>query len=248
MDRYLSSHFLNRVEDSLNKLNFLNNDFKIEVDWNSEEDYAILNVRYIYIDEYYFTGFIMDGGQKFQANIVPGNIVRLQQFGILTQHQFFNTIREWLSNIRNEITAGPIARQLDEQDNILKDFQQKIHQMDEKMDSFFSRTEGDELKRKLDELEHNFVQHLEQNEETSSQEIRKLQDEIETLKQQVDALTKKNWFLSFSTRLYLWYQRNPMAARQLAGASRQFLPEEAQTLVSDEVLDQLLLPQETGSK
>lgn len=245
MNTYLSTHFLNKIEEALNQYGFLNNDFIMETTKN--EEFVTLKITYLYISNFYFLGTIYNGGNQFQAQIAPGGVMREEEYNSMKQSQFFTLIRDWLSNIKNELSAGPIARKMEEHDEILKGFHQKIYDMDKEMDGFFSKTEGEELKKRLDEFENIYVSRLEEIENASNTEIRKLKSEIESLRQQVDGLSKRNWFLSFSTRLYMWYQRNPIAARQLAGASRQFLPEEAQTLVSDEVLDQLMLPQETNS-
>jgi hypothetical protein len=69
---------------------------------------------------------------------------------------------------------------------------------------------------------------------------------MDILKTQIGALTKKNWLLSLSTKVYLWGKRNPVTVRRLGGFTRELLPQEVKDAVPEEALDQLLpVPAET---
>ncbi|MGE7673226.1 hypothetical protein ACQKMV_06515 [Lysinibacillus sp. NPDC094403] len=117
--------------------------------------------------------------------------------------------------------------------------------MGDEGDKYFSKEEGEELQNKLSELEEllkdSIIERNDSNNK-SEKEIFELHSEINALKEHLEVLNRKNWFLSFSTRLFNWFKRNPELTKRLAGFSREMLPQEAKDIVSQEALDQLLPP------
>lgn len=172
----------------------------------------------------------------------PGTVtLEVNKYG-LEKNQFMNYIRVWLKNTYSEMTKTPIERKVKEHDEILKSWQEKIHSMGEEGDSFFTKKEGEELRNKLNELEELLENGIIQNDESIQRDLDKLHSEVNTLREHLQVLTKKNWFLSFSVRLFTWIKRNPDMTRRVAGFSRELLPEDVKDIVSQEALDQLLPP------
>jgi hypothetical protein len=102
-----------------------------------------------------------------------------------------------------------------------------------------------EIRDRLDKLEEYLkesVTEKAENENKLKQELTALHSEIETLKTHLVLLSRKNWCVSLSTRVYNSDKLNPLLARQFAGFTREMLPQEAKDVVSQEALDQLLLP------
>ena len=240
---YLTSTFSQEIEGKLNTQYFLSEDFNIKT--QNYSNYVLLTITYIYIQEYEFTGYVYKDEEKFSIKFSPGTITLTVVRNDLSKHLFMHSIGEWLNNIYTEMAKTPIARQVNDQAEMLKSFQEKIHSMGVEGEDYFTKEEGEELRQKLGELEEllkNSVIEKAENNSLKENELRKLKSEIEVLKNHLEVLNRKNWFLSFSARLFNWFRRNPELARKLAGFSREMLPQEAKDIVSQEALDQLLPP------
>gem|GEM_PF-3424773 len=240
---YLTASFTQEIEKELNSKYFLAEDFNLET--TNHQNYVTLIIKYIYLPQYRFEGVIFRDEEKFSAQFSPGTITISVRKDNLTKYNFLTSIREWLHNIFNEITKTPLARQVRDQEELLNKFKEKIYSMGKEGNNLFSKEEGEELRNKLNELEGIIKESIIQtklNDETQDQELDRLKLEVDTLKAHLEVLSKKNWFLSFSTRLFNWFKRNPNLTRQLAGFSREMLPQEARDIVSQEALDQLILP------
>ncbi|SMQ75926.1 hypothetical protein SAMN05444673_2570 [Bacillus sp. OV166] len=246
----ISRTFLIEIEKRLTTNSFLSEDFIITSESEEQDNAVSVKIKYLYIPDYYFVVYISGNGSNFEVEYCPGMIIKKEITECKNTYNFYSTLDKWLFNIEKEMQASPIVRKLMEHEDILKQFQEKIHQM-ENADNYFSTVEQDDYLQRLDKLEEAFTKKLEediQENDELSEQIAKLNSEINTLKTQLDALSKKNWFLSLSTRLFTWYKRNPSAARQLAGFTRELLPQEAKDAVSQEALDQLLLPVDSTAK
>lgn len=242
----LTKTFLKEVEFELNRGNFLSDDFIIKTE--NYPKYIKLIIEYLYLPQYKFEGVIYKDEEKFDANYNPGTVTLIFKKNNLVKNEFLSAIREWLENTYSEMTRAPIERKVKEHDEILKSWQEKIHSMGEEGEHFFTKEEGEELRDKLNELEEllkNEIIEKDKNDENTyaqKRDLNKLSSEINTLRQHLEVLNKKNWFLSFSVRLFTWIKRNPDMTRRVAGFSREMLPENVKDIVSQEALDQLLPP------
>jgi len=239
----LTETFFKEIENELNSEHFLSDDFNIKTE--SYNNYIKLNIIYSYLPQYVFEGFIYKDEEKFDARFNPGTVAIVVKKDNLLRQEFLMAIREWLNNTYSEMTNSPIERKVKEHDEILKSWQEKIHSMGEGGEHFFTKEEGEELRNKLNELEEllkNEIIEKDENKYEQKQDLDKLNSEINTLRQHLEVLNKKNWFLSFSVRLFTWIKRNPDMTRRVAGFSREMLPEDVKDIVSQEALDQLLPP------
>lgn len=92
------------------------------------------------------------------------------------------------------MTKTPIARKVNEHDEILKSLQEKIHSMGEEGDQFFTKEEGENLGYKLNELEEllkNEILEKDENKDIQKQNLDQLYSEINTLRKHLDILNKK---------------------------------------------------------
>lgn len=239
----LTKTFFKAIENELNSKHFLSDDFNIKTE--SYNSYIKLIINYSYLPQYVFEGYIYKDEEKFEVQFNPGAVTTAVKKDNLLRQEFLMAIREWLNNTYSEMTNSPIERKLKEHDEILKSWQEKIHSMGEEGEHFFTKEEGEELRNKLNELEEllkNEIVEKSGNDYAQKQDLDKLNSEINTLRQHIEVLNKKNWFLSFSVRFFNWIKRNPDVTRRVAGFSRELLPEEARDIVSQEALDQLLPP------
>lgn len=238
--------FLAKLQDALSQGDFVYQDFQLSTS-NSYSSYVTLSIKYKYQPRFVFSGTIYTSGEKYTAEIIPGAVIKKEKKTDLDHHEFLEVIDDWLHNISHEMKFSPLARKFDEHEKFMQDIAERIEAIEDK-DELFTASEGAEFIQRLDMLEKAFSDKLQSEVEDAKKlqdELNKLHNEINTLKIQLDALTKKNWYLSFSTRLYLWYQRNPIVMRSIAGATRELLPEPAKAVVTDEVLDQFFLSQQT---
>ncbi|KGA81439.1 hypothetical protein KQ41_21880 [Lysinibacillus fusiformis] len=234
----LTKTFLGEIENELNNEHFLPEDFNIGTE--DYGNYIEININYLYLPQYKFEGKIFKDEEKFNAEFTPGTVtLAVNKYG-LEKRQFMHFIRVWLKNTYSEMTKTPIERKVKEHDKILKSWQEKIDSMGEEGDSFFTKEEGEELRNKLNELEELLENGIIQKDENIQQDLDKLHSEVNTLREHLQVLTKKNWLLSFSVRIYTWIKRNPDMTRRVAGFSRELLPENVKDIVSQEALDQLL--------
>jgi hypothetical protein len=244
----LTISFKQEIEEALRNNHFLPEDFRMNT--NDYAGYVKLKIVYNYMPEYTFQCNIFKEEEKFTVEFIPGKVTKLAKRNDLDSYQFFESIQEWLNNAYKEMNKIPLARKVKEQEDLLKSFQEKIQTMDEAGEKHFTKEEGEELRDRLVKLEEYLRESIKErieNEYTQKKEFNALHSEIETLTTQLEVLSSKNWFLSLSTRMYNWYKTNPLLARQLAGFTREMLPQEAKDVVSQEALDQLLLPPDTGT-
>lgn len=237
----LTSSFRLKVEESLSKRDFLADDFSIEP--QDKYNQIWLTITYKYMTQYNFVMKITPSN-VFSITFSPGSILNLESYKELDEYESLNRLSDWLNNIYKELNNTPIARKVSQHDKILKTIQEKINSI-ENHDILFSSGEKSDFNSRLDALEADFIQKMEdtnnkQNEFQS--QIKQMQSDISTLKRQLNVFTKKNWSLSFSARLYNWYKTNPLLTRQIAGFTRELLPEETREFISNEALDQLILP------
>lgn len=244
----LSHTFMKDIVKSLNKGNFLYQDFSVKDE--KYTNYILLTIQYSYLPEYKLRGYIDTSGDSYRVEFTPGAVTTTEKRNNLKRNNFLAVIDTWLYNITNELEANPYARELNRQKEILKEFNSRINDL-ENQDDPFTQKERDDVEDRLDKLEKMFSEKLEsdsQSESDLNEELQKLHQEIETLKLHLNAFTKKNWYLSFTTRLYRWYTDNPIIVRQLAGLSKELLPNEVQDVITNETLDQLLLPPSDSEK
>ncbi|POZ57200.1 hypothetical protein LYSIN_01984 [Lysinibacillus sphaericus] len=239
----LTNAFLQEVEYELNGNYFFVEDFIIET--RNYQSFIELNIVYIYLPQYKFEGEIYKDEARFKVEFNPGTVTTIVKRDQLSKYEFLSSIREWLKNTHTEMTKTPIARQVNNHEELLKLIQEKVNSMGENGERFFTKEEGEELRNKLNELEELYkksVVEQYENKQTQEKELQKFNFELNTLRNHLEVLNRKNWFLSFSVRLFNWIKRNPDVTRRVAGFSRELLPEEAKNIVSQEALDQLLPP------
>ncbi|MGX6444257.1 hypothetical protein ACWM35_13705 [Neobacillus sp. K501] len=244
----LTLTFTQQIEEALKSTHFLPEDFNITT--KDYSGYVRLTIAYNYMPEFSFYSNIFKEEEKFTTEFTPGKITKVTRKKDLDSYEFFESIEEWLDNAYTEMNSIPLARKVKEQEEVLKSFQEKIQAMDEAGEKHFTKKEGEELRNRLDKLEEYLSESIKERTESENnqkKEISALHSEIDTLKTQLEILSRKNWFLSLSTRMYNWYKTNPLLARQLAGFTREMLPQEAKDVVSQEALNQLLLPPDAGT-
>jgi hypothetical protein len=239
-----SNRFMISIKEALNKIGFVSQDFDLLESGGAP---GKLTIVYKYNTIYYFQ--IIYDESIFKTAFKPGRISLLEIEKVNQLDSLFLLIERWLNNINSEFETTPIGRKLSQHDDIILAFQKRIEDIED-AEAHFSDEEGELFKSRLDELENSFREKLQADEDLKiefERDIQTLHEEITSLKRQLNVFTKKNWFLAFSTKLFLWSKRHPQTVRQIAGVGRDMLPEEVRDAVSDDALDLLLLPPEDGN-
>lgn len=196
----INQSFLIELRDKLEGNGFTADDFKISTSIESTEslDELILQITYIYHKNFYFSFVLNPSGDLKKFEISPGKLLsREKSYGTFADEFLTMEITAWLKRLRREMGNSVVGRQI-------KDTQEKIEEiekiMEEKFEevseSYFTKAEGQKLKDKLDELEEKYSSAFDKSEELESElkaEKKKMHQEIELLKDQVQYLTKKKW-------------------------------------------------------
>lgn len=246
----LSPIFLTSIKNRLVKSSFFSSeDFIFNISETPDDDFDVdadvfLTIRYSYNPDYYFKLGVFESGEKFNVQYSPGGILTKEMFFEIKRSNVTYKIENWLKNIVDSIKNEPITRKVMKNEQEINEIHAKIHSVFvDNAEEFFSESEGQDLKQRLEALEKAFSEELEEDiddRQKLDDEIEKLHTEIDVLKTQIGALTKKNWLLSLSSRVYLWGKRNPVTVRRLGGFTRELLPQEVKDTVPQEALDQLL--------
>ncbi|WP_406945745.1 hypothetical protein ACJA3J_05715 [Halobacillus sp. SY10] len=211
-------------------------DFTIDAVTKSNSKKLLITYRYL---KHYNMEIIIDGND-FRAWYVPGEILQREYFPAKDKSDLLNCIEEWAKYIAEEFKSTPTHKKFVEHEAKIQDIEDFLA---ESKDESFKNSEIEELKMRLDSLQKEFETKINKDlEEDREKEkvIRNLSREIDILKSQSELLSKKNWFLSFSTRMYLYTQNNPRVAKLSGSILHNFLPEGLKQVIPNNFMDYLL--------
>ncbi|PWU68305.1 hypothetical protein [Gracilibacillus dipsosauri] len=228
----ISNHFRQIIIQQFNDDYTREEDFVINTDKTSKT----IKILYKFIRGYKLElSFDSIAQELMSISFSPGSILEQQEYSqIKTLNEVRKIIREWVRNINSEIVSSPIVRQINEQQSKVKEIEGMFNDFE---DSNFNSDEIDKLKNKLDELEESLKNKINEDKDKEQENrfiIRELEKEIKTLKTQVGTLTKKNWLLSFSTKMFLFSQKHPKLTNFLGVSAYNFLPEDIKNEIPDE--------------
>jgi NH3-dependent NAD+ synthetase len=107
---------------------------------------------------------------------------------------------QWLGWFADELRARPAARLAAETKKATEEFAQRLENLE---DGMFTAAEGEELKKRLSELEAKMAEQIEKSgleKKELDRQIRALHDDILALKEQVTVRSKKSWAASAMSR------------------------------------------------
>ena len=201
--------FLKDLNDAINKSqHFEEHDFQIS--WKPADIGYDLLLAYRYDDNYYLSAHVDGAIENEQRDVAifgiaqPGDIGVTENFRVYGRTRFVAYIRQWLMRLRAELEALPINRLVEEQRQRIEDL---IGQLDDLPNEYFSRTEAQELKDRLDRLEEQMVSSVIANaakDEDVSKRVTALENDFAALKENVEILKKPGWARAFATRVTKW--------------------------------------------
>ncbi|MFJ1450512.1 hypothetical protein [Bacillus halotolerans] len=232
----INQSFLMNLREKLEGNGFTADDFKISTSSTfTSKKYVrelTLKITYIYQKNYYLSFELNPDGDMKNLEMSPGKFLSHEKtsvtfnYGTLTKE-----INTWVKNLRNEMGNSVVGRQIKDTQEKIEEIEKLIEEkFEEVSDSYFTKSEGQKLKDKLEELEEKYSSVFDKTEEFELElkaEKKKLHEEIELLKDQVQYLTKKKWVTALMVKLVNWCARNPQAAKQIGqSAVKNLLPKE----------------------
>ncbi|MED4523823.1 hypothetical protein P9257_06230 [Bacillus velezensis] len=242
----INQSFLMNLRERLEGNGFTADDFNISTSEkliNNHKELT-LKITYIYHKDYYLSFNLNTDGEMKSLKLSPGKLLSREIiYGTFTYGTLITEINTWVKNIRNEMRNSFVGRQMKDTQEKIEEIEKIIEEkFEEASESYFTKAEGQKLKDKLDELEEKYSSAFDKSEELKSElnaEKKKLHQEIELLKDQVQYLTKKKWVTALMVKLVNWCARNPQAAKQIGqSAVKTLLPKE----IEDSLPTSLLPP------
>lgn len=186
-----------------------------------------IEIMFKYNQEYYLNAEMVDSGKYFNITYSPGEVMSPETEKNLSKERYLEAISDWISNLREELKSTTIGRIVYENEVKLQNLEAFVKEkFTENGETFFSQEEGYKLKEKLDEFEKMFQEQI----ENQNTEDKKIHEEVQLLKEQIEYLSKRNWTTSIGVKILNWGSRNPHVARKVGRvALTAILPEEVKS-------------------
>jgi len=242
--------FFKDINETINaSIKFGATDFDITTrDSKDDGIVASIEIKYIYEDKFvlkilvpsskssykvkdkYGDDYNTYSDYQFELHTTPGEFIMDENFKVWGRNKMLKSIESWLSRIWEELQALPINREI----NNIKEQVEKLHnKYDSISEEYFTDQETEEIESKLDDL-HKKIEDQIKNQKITEEELKSkiqtLNEEISSLKATVNVFNKKNWFKSFTSKVFKWSSdpTNKSLIKNGVEIVKNFLPEETQ--------------------
>lgn len=190
---------------------FTEHDFSIHSESGNKG--VILTIKCNFDNSYYFQVTISSNREEYKpgnqeyilrGQRCPGSLSILENVTYIGKAKLLDGIYEWVMSIKEELLAIPTYRKIEDQKKEISKLEAWIKTVP---DDYFSQAEAKDLKERLNALEELFTQRVTQEVATKQeleQEIKKIQEELEILRSQVDILKQPKWWGALFGRLMNW--------------------------------------------
>jgi polyhydroxyalkanoate synthesis regulator phasin len=218
---------------------FEDSDFKIiPKKVNNSSTSIVLTIEYSYDPKYRITFNIPNSESSdkdswstyylFSGTVCPGPLAYEEKFQFKGEEKIHHKINVWMDNIWEEISANPLLRQMEEQQAQIEEI---YSQFDDVKDDYFSKSESQELKKRLDDLEEKLKEQIKENTENKEEfdkKVQQLHTDIDTLKQTISSFKKKGWLKNFTGKVFKWTKDSENRKMIEDGYTliKEFLPDE----------------------
>jgi len=180
-----------------------------EFDFNilnsSDRGRSEVQINYLGKPQYFIVFEILqDSSASIFGKMSPGNIKDVENFSVEGIEAVYEKIIDWQSEIWAEFELDPVIRMQNEQQKILDEI---LGKFDTFSKEYFSAEEGEELKSRLDEMEKNYrdiIENLISDTKEREERIQNLENDIETLKATVTAVNAGFWRRSMASKMVKW--------------------------------------------
>lgn len=144
---------------------------------------------------------------KFDGKVSPGQMTLIENFTVAGEYKFYTQISIWLDNLWAELLAIPVHRQFENQEKTIQDIKAKLENIP---DTYFDYEEAEEIKKKIDTLEKQFQEKLNQeisDKEELKKQLDELHSEFNNLKATIHSVKRKGWMKSLFTKTFIWVSK-----------------------------------------
>lgn len=144
---------------------------------------------------------------EFSGSLRPGKISEVEKIDLEGKPILLAAISEWQYSLWAELTLKPELRRVNQLEEEIQKFKEKYESISE---DYFSPEEIITLDQRLSDLEKEFREKLETEIEDKTKlekRIDELHLELQKLKSQSAILNKKNWFVSFGSKMMTWLSK-----------------------------------------
>lgn len=206
-EKMLRNTFVAQVHRSLNDHGaFKSEDFEID-QYDRGPGAARLITKYRFDSSYYFDiDFGLDENENPQITVEssPGELFQKESLSFDGTTSLLVGVKAWSQRLNQELISAPIQRKIAAQQI---EIDQLLESMEDLADEYFSREEGEELRRRLDALEEQLSAAAKQtipDEKELANALDRIHNDIEDLKVQSDRLRKPGWFKLSALRALQW--------------------------------------------
>lgn len=238
----LSEIFIQEIYSLLDDQDFRSSDFSVSYDPSENQSFITLTIQYRYKKEFFIRARI--ARSRFDnVRISPGEVMATEVRSGLGKGEFTRIIPGWLESINEYFSNSSVARQVSKNQQKIDELEERLNEAigDLDLDEDFRDDEINILKERLDTMEKELTEKLNQeiqDKQVLTAKLEELHTDVENLKRQVGPLNKKNWLLSYYTKLYLWNQSNPsLLPKSLLHLGYKFLPESVQNVLPSDIID-----------
>lgn len=197
----------NGIREALNYDVFRVEDFRFTED--SENDKEIIIIEK---DKYYFKiSFSKIDSNNIEITCNPGKIHSDIKFQIYVTSDVIHTLKDnvydWLKRLKEDIINAPNARYIENEiEQFSKEIDEKLKDME---NEYFSREEGEQIGERLNKLEQLVLKRKndEKSDKKMIEQLEKMKNEIEFLKETINKMSKKNWIKNAVIKFYSWSQK-----------------------------------------
>lgn len=245
----LKESFKKSILDCLNKVPFSESEFILEE--TEDKDFwskiNVLTIRWRIEKDFYYK--ISISGRKttsnenktphfeFKTTYSPGELSDEEAMNFSDENSLHDSINIWLSMIEEQvINTGNLKilrNRLEQQEIIIMSITEKIDGLTEES---FSDVEEETINNKLDEIRAEINRKLDEQSsknEAQRNELIKMKQEIEFLKNTIEQMNKKDWFKMLAFKIFNW-TKNPENKQLLSKGievAKLALPEDVKKII-----------------
>ncbi|MBL8952042.1 MAG: hypothetical protein JNK82_14760 [Myxococcaceae bacterium] len=198
---------------------FVAKDFVVEHKTSKDAETSALMVQYRFDGQYLFRAILprrrtktkdspfTAGEFEIGVRLSPGALSSVEEVTYRGKNELLEGIGAWLGCVRGELEALPMARRLQEQEEVL---QKLVAAVGDTPDRVPTREEVSNMQQKLKDLESKLTENIHSNfsdKAVLQQKIQELQREFTQLKSTIDGLTLRAWIGTFLVRIARWSTR-----------------------------------------
>ena len=200
----IRAKLLQDLRKALARARFLPDDFTVAAE-TMKDGSSVLTVRCRFEADYYLTATIpATQGAEIRGQVSPGAISQVEAYKVSYWQYLMDQVQQWVDRVREELSATPVAREFAAHARELEELIAKHAAIG---DGYFTKEEAEQLRSRLDEIEAQLRQHLEQHStdpKATEVKVNAIHQDVEVLKDGVGTLKKKNWATAATVRIANW--------------------------------------------